>query len=174
MAQILSNLWIRKRRSHWDRLASLLAQADQGGLGRLSPGELQELALLYRQVAADLSVLRQDSTARTYAAHVNQLLARAHHIIYSGRKTNLLTLFRFLKDEYPVVFQRHIGYVAASLMISLACGLLGVVLTSSRPEFMRHFVGPGMLATMERHEMWTHSIVGIAPMATSAIMTNNL
>ena len=174
MAHILSNLWIRKRRPHWDRLESLLAQSDKSGLSQLSRAELQELALLYRQVAADLSVLRQDSTSRTYAAHVNQLLARAHHIIYSGRKTNLLTLFRFLRDEYPVVFQRHIGYVSASLLISLACGLLGVVLTSTRPEFMRHYVGPAMIATMERHEMWTQSIVSVAPMETSHIMTNNL
>src|SRR6201994_548022 len=127
MPQTLSNLWIRRRRPHWDRLASLLAQADQGGLSHLSRAELQELALLYRQVAADLSVLRQDSTARTYAAYVNQLLARAHHIIYSGRKTNLLTLVHFLRDEYPAIFQRHIQYVLASLLISSACGLLGVV-----------------------------------------------
>jgi uncharacterized membrane protein SpoIIM required for sporulation len=105
---------------------------------------------------------------------VNQLLARAHHIIYSGRKTNLLTLYRFLKDEYPVVFQRQIGYVAASLAVSVAWGLLGAALTSARPEFMRHFVGPEMIATMERHQMWTHSIVSVAPMETSAIMTNNL
>jgi uncharacterized membrane protein SpoIIM required for sporulation len=27
---------------------------------------------------------------------------------------------------------------------------------------------------MERHQMWTESIVSVAPMATSAIMTNNL
>ena len=132
------------------------------------------MALLYRQVAADLSVLRQDPTARTYAQHVNHLLARAHHIIYSGRKTNLATLFRFLRDEYPVIFQQQIRYVLASLLISLAWGLLGAALTSARPEFMRHFVGPQMIATMERHEMWTHSIVGVAPMATSQIMTNNL
>jgi len=132
------------------------------------------MALLYRQVAADLSVLRQDSTARAYAAHVNQLLARAHHIIYSGRKTNLRTLFLFLRDEYPALFQRQIGFVLASLGVSLAWGLLGAALTSARPEFMRHFVGPEMIATMERHEMWTHSVVSVAPMATSAIMTNNL
>ena len=132
------------------------------------------MALLYRQVAADLSVLRQDSTARAYAAHVNQLLARAHHIIYSGRKTNLRTLFLFLRDEYPAVFQRQIGFVLASLGVSLAWGLLGAALTSARPEFMRHFVGPEMISTMERHEMWTHSVVSVAPMATSAIMTNNL
>jgi uncharacterized membrane protein SpoIIM required for sporulation len=174
MPQTLSNLWIRKRRPYWDRLASLLAHADQSGLGQLSRAELQELALLYRQVAADVSVLRQDSTARTYAAHVNQLLARAHHIIYSGRKTNLLTLVRFLRDDYPAIFQAHLRYVLASLLVSGACGMLGVILTSARPEFMRHFVGPEMIATMERHQMWTHSIVSVAPMATSAIMTNNL
>ncbi len=132
------------------------------------------MALLYRQVAADLSVLRQDSTARTYAQHVNQLLARAHHIIYSGRKTNLRTLFLFLRDEYPVIFRQQIGFVLASVLISVAAGLLGVILTSTRPEFMRHFVGPQMIATMERHEMWTHSIVSVKPMATSFIMTNNL
>ncbi len=174
MPQTLSNSWIQKRRPHWDRLAQLLAIADQNGLKQLSRSELQELALLYRQVAADLSVLRQDTTARTFATYVNQLLARAHHIIYSGRKANLLTLFRFLRDDYPAIFQRHIQFVLASLLITSACGLLGVVLTTARPEFMRHFVGPAMIATMERHEMWTQSIVSIAPKETSRIMTNNL
>jgi uncharacterized membrane protein SpoIIM required for sporulation len=174
MAQILSNQWIAKRRPHWDRLAALLAQSDASGLRRLSRAELQEMALLYRQVAADLSVLRQDSTARTYTAHVNQLLARAHHIIYSGRKTNLRTVFLFLRDDYPAVFQRQIGYVLASVIVCVGFGLLGAAITTARPEFMRHFVGPEMIATMERHQMWTESIVGIAPKATSGIMTNNL
>jgi len=174
MAHILSNLWLGKRRPHWVRLEVLLGQADSTGLNQLSRVELQELALLYRQVAADLSVLRQDATSKNYAAHVNQLLARAHHIIYSRRKTSALSLLRFLRDEYPVIFQRNVGYVAASLVISVFCGLLGMIVTNTRPEFMRHFVGPDMIATMERHEMWTHSIVSVAPQATSAIMTNNL
>jgi uncharacterized membrane protein SpoIIM required for sporulation len=174
MAQILSNQWILKRRPYWDRLAALLAQSDAGGLRRLTRAELQELALLYRQAAADLSVLRQDPTSRTSAAYVNQLLARAHHIIYSGRKATPRTLFLFLRDEYPAIFQRQIGYVAASLLVSVAFGLLGAALTTARPEFMRHFVGPAMIATMERHEMWTKSVVSVAPMASSWIMTNNL
>ena len=140
----------------------------------MTRAELQELALLYRQVAADLSVLRQDATARTYAEHVNHLLARSHHIIYSGRKTSAGTLFRFLRDEYPGILQRNLNYVVVSLLVSVAWGLLGAALTNARPEFMRHYVGPQMIATMERHEMWTKSIVTAAPMASSAIMTNNL
>jgi uncharacterized membrane protein SpoIIM required for sporulation len=174
MAPILSNQWIAKRRPHWDRLSSLLSRTDREGLGSLSRGELQEMALLYRQVAADLSVLRRDETARTYTDNVNQLLARAHHIIYSRRKTTWLTLFRFLKDEYPVIFQRQLPYVVASLLVSVAWGLLGATITSARPEFMRHYVGPAMIATMEQHKMWTESIVSVAPQETSHIMTNNL
>jgi uncharacterized membrane protein SpoIIM required for sporulation len=174
MAQILSNQWILKRRPHWDRLSALLAQCDASGLGQLSRAELQELALLYRQVAADLSVLRQDSTSRTYALHVNQLLARAHHIIYSGRKASLLTLFRFLRDEYPAIFQRQIGYVAASVLVFLSFGIIGAAITNVHLEFMRTFASPEMIATMERHTMWTESVVSVAPMASSAIMTNNL
>src|SRR6185437_12565814 len=119
MAPILSNQWIAKRRPHWDRLSSLLSRTDREGLGSLSRGELQEMALLYRQVAADLSVLRRDETARTYSDHVNQLLARAHHIVYSRQKTTWMTLFRFLKDDYPAIFQRQISYVAVSLMVTM-------------------------------------------------------
>ena len=174
MAPILSNQWIAKRRPYWDRLATLLAQSDQSGLRQLSRAELEELALLYRQVAADLSVLRQDTTARTYAEHVNSLLARAHHIMYSRRKASVASLFRFLRDEYPAIFQRNLRFVLASVLISIAWGALGAVITNARPEFMRHFVGPAMIATMERHQMWTESIVSVAPMETSHIMTNNL
>ena len=132
------------------------------------------MALLYRQVAADLSVLRRDETARTHSDHVNLLLARAHHIIYSRRKTTWMTLFRFLKDEYPAIFQRQLPYVAASLLVTIAWGMLGAAVTNARPEFMRHFVGPAMIATMEQHKMWTDSIVSVAPKETSQIMTNNL
>ncbi|HUB52388.1 MAG TPA: stage II sporulation protein M [Terracidiphilus sp.] len=174
MAQILSNRWLEKRRPYWERLAKLIAQAGSGGLSQLTRAELQETALLYRQVASDLSTLRQDATARAYAEHVNQLLARAHHIIYSTRRTSFLGLLRYMRDGYPAVFQRNLRYVIVSLLITLAGAALGTALTLARPQFMRTMLGPGMVATIERHEMWTHSVVSVAPAASSAIMTNNL
>ena len=174
MANIVSNQWLQKRRPYWSRLEALLSTADSGGIRQLSRSEMREMALLYRQVAADLSVLRRDGTAQTYAAHVNQLLARAHHIIYAGRKTRAFALFKYLRDEYPVIFRCNLGYVAASVVLTVACAALGAILTSTRIEFMRHFLGPAMIATMERREMWTHSVVSMAPTATSAIMTHNL
>ena len=49
----------------------------------------------------------------------------------------------FCATNIRAIFQRQIGYVLASLLVSLACGLLGAALTSARPEFMRHFCRPG-------------------------------
>ena len=174
MATILSNHWLEKRRPYWERLNALLVQSGAGGVRRLTRAELRETALLYRQAASDLSTLRQDSTARAYAEHVNQLLARAHHIIYSNRGTSFLKMVRFLRDDYPVIFQKQISYVLLSLTILLSGALLGTVLTLARPQFMRTMLGPAMVDTIERHQMWTHSIVGLEPVASSAIMTNNL
>jgi uncharacterized membrane protein SpoIIM required for sporulation len=171
---ILSNQWLAKRRPYWDRLNWLLNQAASGGVRRLSRAELRETALLYRQAASDLSTLRQDSTARAYAELVNQLLARAHHIIYSSRRKGFLKIFRFLLNDYPALVQRQFRYILVSLVILLAGAALGSVLTLARPQFMRHMLGPEMVETIDRHEMWTHSIVGVEPWATSAIMTNNL
>ena len=141
---------------------------------QLSRAELRETALLYRQAASDLSTLRQDSTARAYTELVNQLLARAHHIIYSSRRKGFLKIFYFLRDDYPAIIQRQFRYVLLSLIILLAGGVLGTVLTLARPQFMRHMLGPQMVDTIEQHKMWTESIVGIEPMASSAIMTHNL
>jgi uncharacterized membrane protein SpoIIM required for sporulation len=174
MAILVSNQWLHKRRPYWERLAKLLAQADSGGLRGLTRAELEETALLYRQVAGDLSTLRQDSTARAYSEHVNQLLARAHHIIYSTRRTSFLNLLRYMRDGYPAVFQRNLRYVLLSLGITLAGALLGSVLTVARPQFMRTMLGPEMVATIERHEMWTHSVVGVAPAMSGFLMTHNL
>jgi uncharacterized membrane protein SpoIIM required for sporulation len=174
MAILVSNHWLHKRRPYWERLARLIAQADSSGLRGLSRAELEETALLYRQVASDLSTLRQDPSARAYSDHVNQLLARAHHIIYSTRRTSLGHLFRYMRDEYPAVFQRNLRYVLFALAITLSGTLLGAVVTLARPQFMRQMLGPQMVATIERHEMWTKSIVTIAPAASSGIMTHNL
>jgi uncharacterized membrane protein SpoIIM required for sporulation len=39
---------------------------------------------------------------------------------------------------------------------------------------MRLFLGPAMLQTIDRHQMWTHSLLSMKPQASSAILTNNI
>lgn len=171
---MISTHWLEKRRLHWTRLESLLEQCQRDGLKGLTRSELRELGLLYRQAAADLSALREDPSAKNFARSLNLLLSRAHNIIYSGEKSRAFEIIRFYKDSYPKIFRRNLRLVTAAFLLFVGGGILGMLLTLTRPQFMHQFLGERMVQTIERREMWTHSIVGIKPLASSAIMTNNL
>jgi uncharacterized membrane protein SpoIIM required for sporulation len=171
---MVSNRWIEQRKSSWGRLDALTHQVESAGIGTLSGGELREFGLLYRQAAADLSAVRSDRASGTLEEYLNQLLSRAHNRIYSGRKAGFGPVVRFMVWEYPQVFRRLFPYVLTSFLIFLAGAALGTLLTLSRPEFMRLLLGPAMVETIERHEMWTHSLLSMKPQASTAILTNNI
>jgi uncharacterized membrane protein SpoIIM required for sporulation len=171
---MISNRWIEQRQGLWQRLDVLLNQAETSRLQSLTGDELRELGLLYRQAAQDLSAVRADRGSRTQEEYLNLLLARAHNRIYSGRKLEPVQIWRFFAVEYPRLFRRMFPYVAAALVIFLAGAALGAVLTFSRPSFMRLYLGPGMVDSIEHHQMWTKSLVSVKPLAASGIMTNNI
>src|ERR1700751_3943163 len=171
---MISDRWIEKRRGCWDRLRTLMATSQVNGATSLRPAELGAMALLYRQFPCHLAALRQERSARNLEAELNQLLGQAHAIIYSRRKTDVLDVWRFFSHEYPRLFRQLLPFTLTSLMLFLAAAVVGSLLTVVRPEFERHFLGPAMTQTIERHQMWTESVNSMAPQASSAIMTNNL
>ena len=174
MQTVLSNLWIQKRQPHWERLTTLVAAADRERLRGLSRSELKEMALLYRQVASDLSTLRQDTTSVALANQVNHLLARAHHIIYSSRKSSWRNFFLFLRDGYPRVLRQQIGFVFAAAVLLLLGMVVAAAFSLADPRFTAAVAGPMVMGSIARHRMWTESIVSVAPQAASGIMTNNI
>lgn len=171
---MISTVWFETRKPQWDRLQVLVEQCGNRGIPNLNRVELREFGLLYRQVAADLSILRQDSTGAHYARYLNQLLGRAHSIIYTGKKTSFRTFLTFFTAEWPTLLWRMRGYLAVTASIFFLCGMAGAILTLHNADFALQVVGPKMVDTIDRHEMWTNSIVSIKPMASSAIMTNNI
>lgn len=171
---MISTRWLEKRKPHWSKLESLLSQATSGGLKTLSRSELQELSLLYRQSAADLAALREDPGSVQFARYLNQLLVRAHNTIYSGHRANPRAMLSFFWNTYPQAFRRNLNQFLFATAVFAVGGVVGALLTLQNPDFKVKLLGPQMVETIEKHEMWTHSIVGIKPVASSAIMTNNM
>lgn len=155
-------------------MVELTDRCDRDRLDSLTRSELRELAFLYRQVATDLSALREDPASQQFARYVNQLLARAHNIIYAGRKSSARDIYYFYRYTFPRVFRQNFHYVATATIMFAAGAVIGMLLTVTRPDFMHQVLGPAMVDTIERHEMWTHSVVSMKPVASSGIMTNNL
>jgi uncharacterized membrane protein SpoIIM required for sporulation len=171
---MISNFWIETRKPHWERLETLIEQCGNRGAGSMTRSDLREFGLLYRQIAADLSIVRQDRSGAHYSQYLNRLLGRAHSIIYTGQKTSLSTLFRFFAKEWPALVWHVRFYIAITIIIFAVCGFAGCLLTLRNPDFALQVLGPEMIESIGRHEMWTKSIVSVKPLASSAIMTNNL
>jgi uncharacterized membrane protein SpoIIM required for sporulation len=171
---MITKIWLEERKPYWDRLAVLVDRASGSGIRALSHDELREAALLYRQVASDLSTMRQDRTTRSVQTSLNGLLERAHNLIYSERRSGFAPVWQFFRRDYPALFRAMLPYTLVSLALLVGGSLVGAALTLVRPAFMTHLLGPEMLAAIHQHRMWTLSINSMAPAESSRIMTNNL
>jgi uncharacterized membrane protein SpoIIM required for sporulation len=171
---VISTRWLEKRRPHWNRLEQLVSASGRRSVSALTPAELQELALLYRQSASDLSTVREDPTSTQLALYLNQLLGRAHNLIYMGRRANRRGIWTFYKDVYPGIFRQTFPDTFAAFVLFLVAAMAGVLMGIADPGFSRYFLGPSMMQSIENHKMWTDSIVTVKPLASSGILTNNL
>jgi uncharacterized membrane protein SpoIIM required for sporulation len=170
---MISTRWLKKRQTHWARLEQL-CERSRGRVSALEPVELQELSVLYRQIASDLSTVQEDPSGRNLTAYLNQLLGRAHNLIYMGRRAERIGIVHFYLRQYPAVFRKTIAYSICSLALFLAAGVAAFLVAAQDPAFQRRLIGAEMAETIERRQMWTHSVLTMKPLASSLILTNNL
>ncbi|MDR0842116.1 MAG: stage II sporulation protein M [Acidobacteriota bacterium] len=171
---MISTQWIGKRKPHWLQLEQLLQRCRQSGLNTLTRPELQNMSLLYRQIASDLAVVREDASAAEFTRYLNQLLLQAHGVIYTDRKSGLKAILDFFLHSYPQIVRENLNLIAAAFGLFVVGGLMGMLLSLHSPGFALNLLGPAMMETIERGEMWTHSILAVKPLASSRIMTNNI
>jgi uncharacterized membrane protein SpoIIM required for sporulation len=171
---MISTRWLEKRKPQWQRLEQLVGRSGRRGVAALNHDELQELGLLYRQTASDLATVREDITSRSFTSYLNQLLSRAHNLIYMGRRPNWGGILRFYVETYPCVFREAFPLVLLAALVFVGGGLAGAVVTLHDAAFAHRILGPQMIETIEKRQMWTHSILAVKPMAASGIMTNNI
>ncbi|HXR10354.1 MAG TPA: stage II sporulation protein M, partial [Candidatus Acidoferrales bacterium] len=96
------------------------------------------------------------------------------NLIYMGKRPNWSGIVRFYVDTYPRIFRDTFPLVLLSTLVFAAGGIAGAVVTLRDPGFAHQILGPQMIETIEKREMWTHSILAVKPMAASGIMTNNI
>ena len=173
VSDMISNRWLEKRKPFWARL-EILVERSSKGVASLSHSELQELGLLYRQTASDLAAVREDQSSRQLSLYLNQLLGRAHNLIYLGHKPKVSGLVGFYRDTYPQIFRETLPQTLLAVGIFAFAGVLACVVTLHDPAFAYRLLGPRMMETIEQRKMWTESIVTVKPLASSGIMTNNL
>ncbi|MEM7553837.1 MAG: stage II sporulation protein M [Cyanobacteria bacterium P01_A01_bin.84] len=168
--------WIGRREPNWRRLDALIRQVEKKGLKSLNSEEIRELASLYRSVAADLARARTNQVGNTVVYNLQSLTTRGYTQIYQGsRRQEWVALVNFYRWGFPRVVRETSMYTFAATAIFMLGALIAWWYAWQDPMFI-NAIAPESLITMVRDEgkLWMGSIVGVEPLASSKIMTNNL
>lgn len=168
--------WMARRESSWRALDRLLTQAEKKGLHSLNSDQIRQMASLYRSVSADLARAQSQDVGPTILKDLQSLAARSYSQIYQGsRRQEWQELVAFYRYGFPAVVRQSGGYIAlATLLFSLG-GAIGWWYAWQDDSFMALVLGSGFVEEVRTsQELWTVSILGIEPVASSGIMINNI
>jgi uncharacterized membrane protein SpoIIM required for sporulation len=168
--------WIARREPNWRQLDELLKQVEQRGIKSLKASEIGILASLYRSVSADLARARTNNVGNITIQDLQNLTARGYNQIYQGdRQKDKGAVINFYLWGLPMVMQQSWGYIGLAFVIFMLGALVAWWFAWQDPIFMALVVPQELIATVrDRGELWTGSILGNQPLASSGIAVNNL
>lgn len=150
--------FIERRKPGWDQLADLLARAGNRGLRGLSRDDLRALGPLYRRAASDLAYARLRGADSGLIAYLNDLVGRAHGLLYAERGPGAGRLWRFLASGFPRLVRARRAYVLLAAALFSLGGLIGAATVAANPSALRVFApeqaeNPGYYADIEKHHI---------------------
>lgn len=167
--------WIARQEPKWQHLETLLQQAERQGLRSLSAAELQHLSSLYRMVTADLARARTQQLGPVITDQLQTLALRGYSQVYQGRRRpEWRAIAEFFAWGFPALVRATWLYTATAIAIFGLGWLMGWWYTWRDPEFIPLVIPPQIIELVGQGKLWMGSIVGVEPLASSAIMTNNI
>lgn len=164
------------RKSDWDALTQLLDRS-QYGLHKLRPEEIQSIGLLYRSVTSDLALAQRDFPEHRVTLYLNQLVARAHAVIYRSEPFAISRLGGFFTRDLPRLYREASPFILLAALLFLLPATIAGLTTSRDPEAARWVLPPQVQRleeTIQKKELWTSIPIEERPYAASFIMRNNI
>ncbi len=166
----------RARQAEWKALADLLARS-QSGIERLSPEDIAALGSLYRAATSDLALAQRDFPDHAVTSYLNQLVARAHAVLYRGRPMALRRIGRFLTAGFPRCYRQALPFVLVAALLFLLPALASGVATGIAPQAAGWLLPAevqDLIPQIEQGQLWTDIPIQERPYASSAVMRNNI
>lgn len=164
--------FMRGRQALWGELQELLRGITAGG--RLQPEVVQRFGFLYRRAAADLAYARAYYPQEAVTRYLNDLVLRAHSVVYAPPKEGFGRLWHLLAREFPRSVRRQWVWVTLSLTLLLGGVLLGYAASLWDPNLARA-ISPAMLQQFQPHDLkGPLSAAGERPAMAVFLMWHNI
>jgi uncharacterized membrane protein SpoIIM required for sporulation/uncharacterized RDD family membrane protein YckC len=150
-------------------------------LGARGGGDVDEaLAVVegYRSLARELGASRHRSQTLTPAAaeHLEAAYAELHGIVQRPPRRFWLAAWSLFRDQVPAAMHAIRWHLLAVTLLFVISTVAGFTLIYLYPDLIAMFASPQLIATVERGELWTDSLLNVTPSAvlSVSILTNNI
>jgi uncharacterized membrane protein SpoIIM required for sporulation len=105
---------------------------------------------------------------------LEQLVGRAHSILYQAGRTQSRSWTSFWRETWPLRVREAARPILFATALFWASAVVGFVLVAWNPVLENFFVSAEMRAAITQKRLWTESLTSIAPAASSGIAANNI
>ena len=166
--------FVRQRKPAWEQLTALLKRVEGGRLGTLSESEIGTLSQLYRAVTSDLAIAQRDFPRHNVTLFLNQLVGRAHPLVYRGEPLILRRLRDFYARDYPQLYREFAGCVGVASLLFFGLASMAYIAMLANPENATFFLSPRMISMIKNGTPWWKDLNSANQVGASFIMTNNI
>jgi uncharacterized membrane protein SpoIIM required for sporulation len=166
--------FIRARQDAWAQLQTFVEKAGRLSLARVPLDVFREGSALYRQTVSDLAYARLCFPDHPVVRELEQLVGYAHSILYQAGRAKSRNWTEFWRETWPMRVREAARPILLATGVFWASAILGFVLTAQNPVLENFFVSPSMREAIAAKRLWTESLTGTAPSASSEIAVHNI
>lgn len=164
------------QKANWTALNTLVERSNRQ-IDSLSPDEVQFLGQYYRQAASDLAIAQRDFPRHQVTTYLNQLVGRAHAVIYRDEPLQTNRIVEFALRGFPRLFRETLPFTLVAALLFILPALATGISIYLRPESARWLLPvdvQGLIPTVEQRELWIDVPMNERPYFSSFIMQNNI
>lgn len=166
----------QSRKGDWETLSQLL-DLSQKDMRRLSEVQVRDLARLYRATTSDLALAKRDFPRNEITVYLNQLVARAHAVVYRSEPLAVRRLWQFAAVGFPRLFRETWVFTFIAAVLFILPAVVSGFATYERPRLALLLLPANhhdLIPIVEEKELWIDIPVEERPYAASFIMQNNI
>ena len=171
-----SDEFYQSRKKEWELLSTLVERA-QRDVKRLSTQDIETFASLYRAASSDLALAKRDYPRHRVTQYLNQLVARAHSILYQGEPLAWNRMMEFALRGFPRLFRETFLFTLVAFLLFAIPALAAGMSTASSPKsavWLLPAEVQDLIPIVEQKELWVDIPIEERPFASAFIMQNNI
>jgi uncharacterized membrane protein SpoIIM required for sporulation len=166
-------LFIKQHRNDWDQLEQTINKMTKRKK-QLTPETIDQFQLLYQKVSHQLSVSQTYFPQDEVALYLNNLVSKAHNVLYRDQATSFYQMKRFFGHTFIHLFLEQRKFVLIAMLLFTIGAVGGYMSVINDPLHLYTLLGPEFVEGIDPDNLGESDGEINSPLMSTTIMTNNI